>query len=156
MEKFNFDVVSQTLTISAKFAKAMNNPESGEYNLAAKLKVDFPGLTISKRTHRTASHYTTKSGERFNCNQFKNLTYARMERFISALPNSEEYQREFEFMRDYAAAVQHNGYSLVREWFVRQFPEFRKNPLFYLNNAPVLLPGTTVIADTEAKMDKAG
>lgn len=79
-----------------------------------------------------------------------------MERFISALPNSEEYQREFEFMRDYAAAVQHNGYSLVREWFVRQFPEFRKNPLFYLNNAPVLLPGTTVIADTEAKMDKAG
>lgn len=51
MEKFNFDVVSQTLTISAKFAKAMNNPESGEYNLAAKLKADFPGLTISKRTH---------------------------------------------------------------------------------------------------------
>ena len=152
MEKFNFDVVSQTLTISAKFAKAMNNPESGEYTLAAKLKADFPGLT----THRTATHYITKSGERFNCNQFKNLTYARMEKFISALPNSEEYQREFEFMRDYAAVVQHNGYSLVREWFVRQFPEFRRNPLFYLNNAPMLLPGTTVIADTEAKMDKAG
>lgn len=156
MEKFNFDVVSQTLTISAKFAKAMNNPESGEYNLAAKLKADFPGLTISKRTHRTATHYITKSGERFNCNQFKNLTYARMERFISALPNSTEYQKEFEFMRDYASLVQHNGYSLVREWFVRQFPEFRKNPLFYLNHAPTVLPGTAVIADMEAQMDMAG
>lgn len=156
MEKFNFDVVSQTLTISAKFAKAMNNPESGEYNLAAKLKTDFPDLTLSKRTHRTATHYTTKSGEKFNCNQFKNLTYERMERFISALPNSQEYQKEFEFMRDYASLVQHNGYSLVREWFVKQFPDFRKNPLFYLSNAPTVLPGTAVIADMEAKMDMAG
>lgn len=156
MEKFNFDVVSQTLTISAKFAKAMNNPESGEYNLAAKLKADSPGLTVSKRTHRTATHYTTKSGEKFNCNQFKNLTYERMERFISALPNSQEYQKEFEFMRDYASLVQHNGYSLVREWFIKQFPDFRKNPLFYLSNAPTVLPGTAVIADMEAQMDMAG
>lgn len=156
MEKFNFDVVSQTLTISAKFAKAMNNPESGEYNLAAKLKTDFPSLTISKRTHRTATHYTARSGERFHCNQFKNLTYERMERFISALPNSQEYQKEFEFMRDYASLVQHNGYSLVREWFIKQFPDFRKNPLFYLSNAPTVLPGTAVIADMEAKMDMAG
>ena len=31
MEKFSFDVVSQTLTITAKFAKMMNNTESDEY-----------------------------------------------------------------------------------------------------------------------------
>lgn len=86
MEKFNFDVVSQTLTISAKFAKAMNNPESGEYKLVAQFRADFSGLTISKRTHRTATHYTTKSGERFNCNQFKNLTYARMENLFPLYP----------------------------------------------------------------------
>ena len=29
MEKFKFDVVAQTLTITAKFAEAMNNPERG-------------------------------------------------------------------------------------------------------------------------------
>lgn len=156
MEKYKFDAMSQSLTITADFAKAMNNPSSEEYQLVAKFKADFPGLTISKRTHRTATHYITKSGERFNCNQFKNLTYARMERFISALPNSTEYQREFEFMRDYASLVQHNGYSLVREWFVRQFPEFRMNPLFYLYHAPTVLPGTAVIADMEAQMDMAG
>lgn len=156
MEKYKFDAMSQSLTITADFAKAMNKPSSEEYQLVAKFKADFPGLTISKRTHRTATHYITKSGERFNCNQFKNLTYVRMERFISALPNSTVYQREFEFMRDYASLVQHNGYSLVREWFVRQFPEFRKNPLFYLNHAPTVLPGTAVIADMEAQMDMAG
>lgn len=159
MEKFKFDVVSQTLAITAKFAKAMSNPESDEYKLVAQFKKDFPHLTIAKKSHRTATHYTTKSGEKFNCNQFKNLTYERMERFISALPNGQEYQREFEFMRDYASLVQHNGYSLVRTWFIKQFPEFRKNPLFYLNNAPVLLSGTTVIADMKVQkneMDMAG
>ena len=66
------------------------------------------------------------------------------------------YRKEFEFMRDYASLVQHNGYSLVREWFIKQFPDFRKNPLFYLSNAPTVLPGTAVIADMEAKMDMAG
>lgn len=156
MEKFKFDAASQAITITAGFAKAMSDPNSEEYNLIARFKKDFPNLTISRRSHRTATHYTTKSGERFHCNQFKNLTYERMEKFISVLPNGQEYQKEFEFMRDYASLVQHNGYSLVREWFVKQFPEFRKNPLFYLNHAPAVLPGTAVIADMETQMDMAG
>ena len=75
MEKFSFDVVSQTLTITAKFAGMMNNPESDEYQLVAKFRQDFPNLTIAKKTHKSATHYTTKSGENFTCNQFKNLTY---------------------------------------------------------------------------------
>ena len=76
MEKFSFDVVSQTLTITAKFAKMMNNTESDEYKLVSKFRNDFPNLTITKKTHKSATNYTTKSGEKFNCNQFKNLTYA--------------------------------------------------------------------------------
>ena len=86
MEKFSFDVVSQTLTITAKFAKMMNDTQSDEYKLVAKFRNDFPNLTITKKTHKSATNYTTKSGEKFNCNQFKNLTYDRMEKFISALP----------------------------------------------------------------------
>ena len=59
MEKFNFDVVSQTLTISAKFAKAMNNPESGEYNLAAKLTE--PPRTIPPRAERGLTVTSSKT-----------------------------------------------------------------------------------------------
>lgn len=46
MEKFKFDVVAQTLTITAKFAEAMNNPESKEYKLVQKFRADFPALVI--------------------------------------------------------------------------------------------------------------
>ena len=145
MEKFSFDVVSQTLTITAKFAKMMNDTQSDEYKLVSKFRTDFPNLTITRKTHKSATNYTTKSGEKFNCNQFKNLTYDRMEKFIKALPKSEGYLREYTFVKDFASAIQHNGYTLVRKWFVAQFPEFRKNPLFYLNHSPALVSGAAFL-----------
>ena len=160
MEKFSFDVISQTLTITAQFAKMMNDPESDEYKLVMRFRQDFPTLTITKKTHKSATHCTTKSGEKFNCNQFKNLTYDRMEKFISALPKSESYLREYSFVKDFASAIQTNGYTLVRKWFVAQFPEFRKNPLFYLHNSPVLVSGSEFLdketAGTETVQKKAG
>ena len=159
MEKFQFDVISQTLTITAQFAKMMNDPESDEYKLVMRFRKDFPNLTITKKTHKSATHYTTKSGEKFNCNQFKNLTYDRMEKFISALPKSESYLREYSFVKDFASAIQTNGYTLVRKWFVAQFPEFRKNPLFYLSHSPELVSGFQFLdeetAGTETVQKKA-
>ena len=154
MEKFSFDVVSQTLTITAKFDKMMNDTKSDEYKLVQRFRKDFPNLTIAKKTHKSATSYTTKSGEKFNCNQFKNLTYDRMEKFISALPKSESYLREYTFVKDFASAIQTNGYTLVRKWFVAQFPEFRKNPLFYLNNAPEVVDGAKFL-NNEAAVPEA-
>ena len=145
MEKYKFDVVSRTLTITAKFAAKMNNPESEEYALVTKFQADFPGLTIAKKTHKSATRYTTKSGEKFNCNQYKNLTYDRMEKFIGALPNNDGYKREYNFVKDSASSIQHNAYALVRTWFVAQFPEFRNNPLFYLYNTPTLVSGSEIL-----------
>ena len=150
MEKFAFDVISQTLTITAQFAKMMNDPESDEYKLVMRFRQDFPNLTITKKTHKSATHCTTKSGEKFNCNQFKNLTYDRMEKFISALPKSESYLREYSFVKDFASAIQTNGYTLVRKWFVAQFPEFRKNPLFYLSHSPELVSGFQFLGEETA------
>ena len=150
MEKFVFDVISQTLTITAKFAKMMNDPQSDEYKLVQQFRKDFPNLTIAKKTHKSATSYTTKSGEKFNCNQFKNLTYDRMEKFIKALPKSEGYLREYLFVKNFASAIQTNGYTLVRKWFVAQFPEFRKNPLFYLNHSPALLSGAAFLDEETA------
>ena len=154
MEKFVFDVISQTLTITAKFAKMMNDPQSDEYKLVQQFRKDFPNLTIAKKTHKSATHYTTKSGEKFNCNQFKNLTYDRMEKFIKALPKSESYLREYTFVKDFASAIQTNGYTLGRKWCVAQFPEFRKNPLFYLSQSPELVSGATFLEEETSAPDQ--
>ena len=151
MEKFKFDVVSQTLTVTAKFAAKMNDPESEEYKRVLQFQSDFPNLKIAKRTHKSPRKCTSKStGEEFRCNQFKNLTCDRMEKFIEALPNHDAYLREFKFVRDTASRIQTNGYKQVREWFVAQFPEFRKNPMFYLNNAPKVVDGAEFLNNEAA------
>ena len=156
MERYTFNPVAKTLVITAAFAKAMQDINSEEYALYTQLMADIPNLEIVRKTHKTPSKYQTKTGEKFNCNQFKNLTYDRMEKFIKALPKSESYLREYEFVKDFASAIQTNGYTVVRKWFVAQFPEFRKNPLFYLHNSPKLVSGAAFLEEeTEAPTNKA-
>ena len=146
MEKYyRLDVVSKTLTISKAFADAIANPKSAEYKLYTRLMKEIPGLTVVRKTHRTPTSYTSSRGEKFSCNQFKNLKYENMERFMAALPDNEAYFEQYSFLRYSAACVQTNRYALVRDWFIAQFPEFRKNPLFYLYNKPILVRAAEVI-----------
>lgn len=150
MEKYKLDVMSKTLTITKAFEDAMNAGKGKEYALYTKLMRDIPGLTVVRKTHSTPSGYKTKSGENFKCNQFKNLSYEHMEKFMAALPENEKYLVEYDYIRNNAAAVQTNRYALVRRWFVEQFPQFRTNPLFYLYNAPTVVPAVQIIGDDAA------
>ena len=88
------DFVRKTITITAEFEKAMRNPEAEAYKIIQQLCVDFPGMRIVRRTHRTPFRYVSKQGVVSKCNPYKNLTYARMEQFLSALPNSTAYLKQ--------------------------------------------------------------
>lgn len=135
MKGYKIDFTASTITITADFAKKMNDPTSAEYKTISQIKKDFPQMKIINRTHATPRKYVSKStGEKFNCNQFKNLTYENMETFISGLPNAEQYMTAFNFLKDCGSLPLTSRYPAVRRWFVDQFPEFRKNPLFYLYN----------------------
>lgn len=137
MDKYLYkvDFVAKTITITAECAEKMNDPDTTEYRAIRQLCADFPAMKIIKRTHRTPRKYVSKStGEKFNCNQFKNLTYENMETFISGLPNAEQYMTAFNFLKECGSLPLTSRYTAVRRWFVDQFPEFRKNPLFYLYN----------------------
>ena len=155
MNTYKVDFVANTITITSAFAKAMNDPTSAEYKIIAQIRKDFPEMEIIRKTHKTPSKYQTKTGEKFNCNQFKNLTYKNMETFIMGLPAAEAYMNEYLFLKNYAAEVQTNGYTIIRRWFVAQFPDFRKNPLAYLTNQPAVVSGAEVADQYEAEMATA-
>ena len=138
---YKIDFASQTITITAAFEQAMSNPKSDAYKTIQKLCADFPDMRIVRRTHRTPTRYTSKQGDVSACNPYKNLTYEKMERFMDALPNGAEYRKQYDFLKSPAAAIQTNGYSTVREWFIAQFPLYRKNPLFYLTETPKIISG---------------
>lgn len=133
MNGYKFDIVSKTLAVTAAFEKAMNDPASEEYRFYVQLQRDIPGLKVSRRTHKSPTGYRTKSREKFSCNQFKNLTYDNMERFIKTLPKRDELMEVYDYIRYGAGLVQTSCYKAVRLWFVAQFPDFRKNPLSYFN-----------------------
>ena len=155
MNTYKVDFVANTITITAAFAKAMNDPTSAEYKIIAQIRKDFPEMEIIRKTHKTPSKYQTKTGEKFNCNQFKNLTYKNMETFIMGLPAAEAYMEEYLFLKNYAAEVQTNGYTIIRRWFVAQFPDFRKNPIVYLTNQPAVVSAVEVADQYEAEMATA-
>ena len=155
MNTYKVDFVANTITITAAFAKAMNDPTSAEYKIIAQIRKDFPEMEIIRKTHKTPSKYQTKTGEKFNCNQFKNLTYKNMETFIMGLPAAEAYMEEYLFLKNYAAEVQTNGYTIIRRWFVAQFPDFRKNPIVYLTSQPAVVSAAEVADQYEAEMATA-
>ena len=151
MERYKFDAASKTLTITAAYAQKLNDMDSEEFKHYNSMMQAIPGLVVVNRSHRSPSKCTSKStGEKFKCNQFKNLTYPNMERFMDALPHGNVYRKEYDFLKDYASRIQTNGYKLVRMWFVAQFPEFRKNPLFYVYNTPDLVKASDVIEENKA------
>lgn len=93
------DFVRKTITITAEFEKAMRSPDDDAYKTIQQLCADFPGMRIVRRTHRTPSRYVSKQGVVSKCNPYKNLTYEKMEQFISALPNSTAYLKQYDFLK---------------------------------------------------------
>ena len=135
MKGYTLNLSAKTLTITKAFEDAVSKGEGEAYDLYTKFMREIPGLTVVRKTHKTPTKYTSKStGEKFNCNQFKNLTFDNMKAFIEGLPNSEKFMKSYNFLRYYGGLPQTSRYTAVRKWFVAQFPEFRKNPLFYLYN----------------------
>lgn len=148
---YSIDYINSTITVSRDFYEQLQNPGSEEYALIRAVQMDYPQMKVVHRTHATPTKYRNKNGEVFNCNQFKNLTYKNMENFIAGLPGSDVYMEAFKFLKEHASLPQTSRYKATREWFVAQFPEFRKNPLFYAYNTPDLIDFEAVVKEIQIK-----
>jgi len=67
---YKVDFVEKTLK---EFDDKAQDPASKEFGILMNLQNSIPGLTVIRKTHATSRKYTNKQGEKFNCNQFKNL-----------------------------------------------------------------------------------
>lgn len=139
MNNYRFDFSTKTLFITKEFADNANNPESDEYSILLKFQQDFPQMRVKNRTHRTPSKYSNSNGSITSRNQFKGLTYNHMEHFINALPRSEDYVREYMFVKDIG------GYAATAKWFIEQFPNYRDDPLIYLYDNVDVIPAASII-----------
>lgn len=73
-----------------------------------------------------------------------------MENFIAGLPNSEQYMKEYTFLKERAAVVQTSRHNIVKKWFLAQFPNFRTNPLLYIYQTPKVVSAEEFVAQIGA------
>ncbi len=144
---YTIDFAKQTITMTAAFAAEANNPERDEYKLVRQLMRDFPTLRIVRKTHATPTHYKNGDGSVSKHNKNYRLTYERMERFILAMSpkDNTDYLEMFYEIRDKAEDMCASPYSVVSKWFIEQFPKYRSNPLFYIDNQPEIIDIADVI-----------
>ncbi len=147
MKNYRLDLMNKTLTITKAFEDAVATGEGTEYELYMKFQKEIPGLKVVRRTHKTPAKYKSKSGRVSHCNPSKNLTYKNMEDFILAIPDSEELWAAFHCLRDGGNNIQTNKYATVRRWFMEQFPNYRKTPLYYFYNKVDVIPVDSFLAD---------
>ena len=155
MKGYTLSLATKTLTITKAFEDAVSKGEGEAYDLYTKFMREIPGLTVVRKTHKTPTKYTSKStGETFNCNQFKNLKYENMEGFINGLPNKQDYLPAYNFIKNCGSLPLTSRYTAVRKWFVAQFPEFRKNPLFYLYNEVKVVDIAPFVEEEQARAEE--
>lgn len=117
MKEYKINFTANTITISKSFALAASDPTSTECEKLSKLQAAYPGMRIVHKTHRSPS----------KANANKGLTYDRMEGYINLHENAAELFTKFKAVKA-IAATQKSPYKLIRDWFMKQFPDYGKLP----------------------------
>ena len=105
---YNFNALTNTLTISESFAKKASKIDSAEYRLVLKLRKDHPDLKILNAEK--------KEGK-------KGLTFKQMEKFIGMHRNADELMTAFERTKK-LAGFKPMPYKYVKNWFDKTFPYY--------------------------------
>ena len=132
MTGYNYDAITNTLTMTASFAKKASQLNTPEYHIIRQLRLDNPGMKIEKATPKASS------------NRPVNLTFAQMEGFIAKCANSEERLNVFEKIKA-LSKIQASPYAYVRKWFLNHYANYAEQPVFDEKGF--------VIAKTKSQMD---
>ena len=128
--KINF--ATNTLVMNYKFYAASQEYGTDENNLVKAILADFPTLSVVVKAGRDVK----------TANKNKRLTYANMEKHISAYENSADLLDVFETVKALSKTAA-SPYKYVTDWFVVQFPDYKKAPVFKeekLSVPPVKVP----------------
>ena len=97
---YTFNAATNTLTLSAEFAKKASVVNSKEYRWLLQFRLDNPGLIVEKRTRKPSQA----------------LTYKDMKTRLQRLENSAKYLEAFELVKTIAKGEK-NPYNYVYKWF---------------------------------------
>lgn len=111
---YKIDFTRNTIIMNYKFAAAAKQYGTDEYQIIHQIMNDFPAMgrvvCPGRRVTRTAPN--------------KRLTYANMERHMSAYHNADELLAQFEKVKTQSQSCA-SPYKYVADWFKAQFPDYK-------------------------------
>ena len=134
---YSYDITTNTLTVTADFAKKASQLNTPEYRIVKQYRAEFPDIAIQRKTN-SASHSS------------KGIKYADMERYMKMCRTADRYLFVFGKVRELSKG-QPNPYKYVRTWFDNLFPHYSEQPVidgegFIVENPDILaLPAPAAV-----------
>ena len=138
MTGYNYDAITNTLTMTASFAKKASQLNTPEYNTVRQLRLDNPGMKIEKASPKASS------------NRPVSIPFAKMEDFISLCANSEERLEVFAKIRA-LSKIQASPYAYVRKWFLENYANYAEDPVLDANGCVIVKNKSQMEAEKKAK-----
>ena len=137
---YNYDAITNTLTLTASFAKKASQLNTPEYKILLQLRLDNPGMKIEKASPKTPS------------NRPVSITFAKMEGFIAQCRDSKERLTAFNKVKA-LSKIQASPYAYVRTWFLDNYANYSEQPEFDADGFVVVKTMSEVDAEKKAKAE---
>ena len=116
---YTIDYTANTITMNYKFAAAAAKYGTVEYNTLKAILADYPQMKQVIKAGRTIK----------TARPTKRLTYENMEKYMSVYSNADELLAKFQTVKKCSLPLA-SPYKYVRDWFTKQFPDYKIAPEF--------------------------
>ena len=108
---YSIDFTTNTITVSKKFLEQASKIGSEAFTTMMQLRQMNMTITVKTPTKKRNTQ----------------LTYSKMEKYISLLEDANKYHAEFEAVKEESTAY-NAPYAYVQKWFKKTFPCYGKQP----------------------------
>ena len=117
--------LARTISVTDTFMRAAAEPDSEAFNTYMRITAACPEYRVVVERRRLPK------------NKQPNLTYARMEKYISCLRDAKVNLEIFEKVKAFSKS-QPNPYLTVSRWFNESFPDYGYQPEFDADGFPIV------------------
>lgn len=135
---YSYDAISNTLTMTATFAKQASQLNTAEYNIVRQLRNDNPGMKIEKSAAKAPS------------NRPLNITFAKMEEYIKNCRDGEIRLEAFKKVKS-LSMIQSSPYQYVRTWFLDNYANYSEQPTFDADGFVIVKTKSEMEAEKKAQ-----
>ena len=134
---YSYDALTNTLTMTASFAKKASQLNTPEYKTLLQLRLDNPGMKIEKATPKASS------------NRPVSIPFAKMEEYIAQCRDSQKRLEAFNKVKA-LSKIQTSPYAYVRTWFLDNYANYSDQPEFDADGFVVVKTKSQMEAEKKA------